>query len=58
MARTGEKRYSVLVRKPEGYLPLGRFRHRWKDIFSVLKKSGSPWAGFMWRRIGTSGGLL
>jgi hypothetical protein len=33
VARTGDSRgaYRVLVLKPEGRRPLGRFRHRWED---------------------------
>jgi hypothetical protein len=33
VARTGEKRnaYRILVEKPEGERPLGRFRRNWKD---------------------------
>jgi hypothetical protein len=33
VARMGESRgvCRVLVGKPEGYVPLGRPRHRWKD---------------------------
>jgi hypothetical protein len=52
-----EKRnaYKVLVGKPEGKRPPGRQRHiRW--IFE--KQNGVVWAGLIWLRIGTSGGLL
>ena len=33
MARMEEKRkaYRILVGKPEGKIPLGRFRHRWEN---------------------------
>jgi hypothetical protein len=40
--------YNVLVGNPEGKKPLGRPR----------KYGGEQWTGFIWLRIGTSGGLL
>jgi hypothetical protein len=53
----GEKRntYRILVGKPERKRPLGRRRHRWVDN---IKIDGVVWAGLIWLRIGTSGGLL
>jgi hypothetical protein len=48
-----------VVRKPEGKRPLGRPRHKWKDIELDLKKTGwDSMNWFIWLRIGTSGGLL
>jgi hypothetical protein len=35
--------YRVLVGKPEGKRPLGRSRHRWKDIKCIFRK----WVGGM-----------
>jgi hypothetical protein len=54
----GEKRnaYRILVRKPEGKRPLGRPRRRWEDNIRIDLKV--VWTGFIWLRIGTSGGLL
>jgi hypothetical protein len=40
--------YRLLVRKFEGRRPLHRF----------LRNGGKVWGGFIWLRIGTSGGLL
>jgi hypothetical protein len=53
----GEKRntYRILVRNPEGKRPLGRPRRRWVDN---IKMDGMEWIGWIWLRIGTSGGLL
>jgi hypothetical protein len=47
-----EKRnaYRILVGKPEGKRPLGRPRRRW-----LGDRMG--WIGWIWLRIGTSGGL-
>jgi len=42
--------YSILVGKPDGKIPLGRPKRRWED--------GKVWTGFIWVRIGISGGLL
>jgi hypothetical protein len=52
--------YNVLVGKPEGKRPIGRPRRRWEDnIRMVLRKYGGKlWTGYIWLRIGTSGGLL
>jgi hypothetical protein len=53
----GEKRnaYRILVGKLEGKRPLGRPRRRWVDS---IKMDLREWIGWMWLRIGTSGGLL
>jgi hypothetical protein len=61
VAQMGETRnaYKILVGKPEGKRPLGRLRRRWVDNVKMdLKEMGMPWTGSIWRRIGTSGGLL
>jgi hypothetical protein len=34
----GEKRVTVFVRKPEGKIPRGRPRRRWKDIRMDLRE--------------------
>jgi hypothetical protein len=59
----GEMRnaYSILVGKPKGKRPFGRPRCRWEDNIRMdLKRNrvGNVWTGFIWIRIGTSGGLL
>ena len=53
-------RMGALVGKPEGGRPLGRPRHRWEDNIKVdLREVGwGAWAGLIWLRIGTGGGLL
>jgi hypothetical protein len=49
--------YRILVGKLEGKRPLGRSRRRWVDNIKMdLRQIG--WAGSIWLRIGTSGGLL
>jgi hypothetical protein len=52
--------YKILVSKPERKRPLRRPKHRWKLILECItgKYGGNLWTGFMWLRIGTSGGLL
>jgi hypothetical protein len=55
----GETRitYRILVGKPEGKRPLGRPRCKWVDNIKLdLREIG--WTGWIWLRIGTSGGLL
>jgi hypothetical protein len=49
----------ILVKKPQGKRPLGRPKHRWEDNIKVdLKGIGlEMWTGFIWLRIGFSGGL-
>jgi hypothetical protein len=52
--------YRVLVGKPEGKRPLGRFRHRREDninIWILRRYDEVVWTGLFWIRIGTSGGL-
>jgi hypothetical protein len=57
MGRRGA--YTVLMGKPEGRRPLGRSRRRWEDIKMDLREVGwRAWAGWVWLRIGTGGGLL
>jgi hypothetical protein len=55
----GERRgvYRVLVGKPEGKRPLGRPRHRWKDIIKMdLQEVGwRAWTGLIWLRRGAGG---
>jgi hypothetical protein len=62
VANIGQERnvYRVLVGKPEGKRPLERPRRRWEDgIKTDLREIGwEVWSGFIWLRIGTSGGLL
>jgi hypothetical protein len=57
VARMGAKRsaYRILVGMLEGKRPLGRPRRRWVDN---IKMDGMVWIGFIWLRIGTSGGPL
>jgi hypothetical protein len=63
----GEKRnaYRILVGKPEGKRSLGRSRRRWLENIKMdlrererERQDGMVWIGFIWLRIGTSGGLL
>jgi hypothetical protein len=49
----------ILMGKPEGKRPLRRPRHRWDDNIKMdLRQDGVVWAGFIWLRTETSGGLL
>ena len=52
--------HRVLVGKPEGKRPLGRPRRRWEDNIKMdVRKWGvGVWTGWVWLRIGTSGGHL
>ena len=52
--------HRVLVVKPEGKRPLGRPRRRWEDNIKMdlQEVGGCCGAGWSWRRIGTSVGLL
>jgi hypothetical protein len=54
VAHMGEKRnaYRILVGKPEGRRPLGRCKWILEKLDDVV------WTGFIWLRIGTSGGVL
>jgi hypothetical protein len=57
----GEMRnvYKILVGRHEGKRPLGRPRHRWKDISMDLSEiDAKVWTSYIWLRIWTSGGLL
>jgi hypothetical protein len=49
VARMRPKRnvYRILVRKPEGKIPLGRQRRRWKDNFK-MDLEGIGWGGMDW----------
>jgi hypothetical protein len=62
VARMGKERcaYRILVGRPEGRRPLGRPRRRWEDNINMyLQEVGwGAWAGLIWLRIGTDGGLL
>jgi hypothetical protein len=43
--------YRILVGKPEGKRPLGRYGHRWKDNIRMnLKETG--WEGVDWIHLG------
>ena len=62
VARIRERRgvYRVLMGRPEGKKPLGRPRHKWQgnikmDLQEVRCRT---WAGLIWLKIGTGGGLL
>jgi len=59
--REGRSVYGVLVRKPEGKIPLVRPRRRWEynikmDLQEV--ECEGVWTGSTWLRIGTGGGRL
>ena len=43
--------------KPKGKRSHVRCRYRWEDNIKMCLR-GLGWAGFIWLRIGTSGGLL
>jgi hypothetical protein len=43
--------------KPAVKKPLERFRRRWEDNIKMDNR-GIGWAGFIWLRTGTSGGVL
>jgi hypothetical protein len=48
-----------LVGYPDGKRSIGRPRYRWEDDIKMdLREIGWVWIGFIWLRIGTSGGLL
>jgi hypothetical protein len=49
--------YTVLMGKSDGKRQLERPRRRWVDnIKTDLRQDGMVWIGFIWLRIGTSGG--
>jgi hypothetical protein len=53
--------YTIFVGKPERKIPLGRPRRRWVDNNKMdqrEREEGVVWTGMIWRRAGTSGGLL
>jgi hypothetical protein len=58
--RGGERRVQVLVGKPEGKRPLGRYRCRWEDNIKMIfrKWDVGVWTGLGWLRIETGGGHL
>jgi hypothetical protein len=62
VTRMGERTgaYMVLVVKPEGKRSLRRPRHRLKGNTrgNVKEIFGRVWAGLIWLKVGTSGGLL
>jgi hypothetical protein len=61
VTRMGEKRntYNMLVWKPEAKRALGRpMRRREDNLRMNLMEIRWVWNGFVWLRIGTSGGLL
>jgi hypothetical protein len=61
VARMGETRnaYRILMGKSEEKRPLGIPRRRWVDNIKIeIGWDGMVWAGSIWLRIGTSGGLL
>ena len=55
-----EKAYSALVNNPEREMPLEDLRMGGRLIlkFVVKGKDGREWTGFIWLKMGTSGGLL
>jgi hypothetical protein len=60
--RMEEKRnaYKILVGKPERERLFGRYRRRWENniIMDLREIDWEVRNGFIWLRIGTSGGLL
>jgi hypothetical protein len=52
--------YRVLVGKPDGKRPIGRPKRIWEDNIKMdLQEVGwGAWAGLVWLRIRTGGGLL
>jgi hypothetical protein len=52
-----ENAYKLLVGKPEGKRPLGRSRRRLVNNIK-MDLGDIEWAGLIWFRTGTSGGLL
>jgi hypothetical protein len=52
--------YELLMRKPEGWRPIGKLRHRWWIILRCIfqRYDGVVWTGLVWLRMGTSGELL
>jgi hypothetical protein len=62
VANMGEIRtmYKIVVQKPEGNVPIGRPRHRWKGyVKRNFKETGERvYTEFIWLKIGSSGGPL
>jgi hypothetical protein len=62
MHRRDDKYIQHLVGNPEGKRPLLRHMHGWggKIILKLAlkKQSVRMWTGFIWIRIGSSGGVL
>jgi hypothetical protein len=60
VARMGQKRSACrfLIGKPKGTRPLGRRRGRWEDNIKMDLREVGWRCGFIWQRLGTSGGLL
>jgi hypothetical protein len=55
----GKYIYRSLVEKPDGKRPLGRPRHKWVDNIKMnLRYDHVVWTGWIWLRLGASGGLL
>jgi hypothetical protein len=52
--------YKILVGKPEGTRPRGRFGRRWEDNIrmDLMEMIWKVWTGFIWLRIGIGGELL
>lgn len=53
--------YKILVSKPDGKTPMGKFRRKWENNIKlgILSKSDlKMWIGLVWFRIGIVGGLL
>jgi hypothetical protein len=52
--------HNILFEKPERKRPLGKHRQRWENNTKMdLREIGREmWAGFIWLKIGTSGGLF
>jgi hypothetical protein len=52
--------YEILVGKPEGKRSFGRLSGNGNIILECIlgKKGGKVWTGFIWLRMGISGGLL
>ena len=50
VSRTGESRgvYRLLVGKPDGKIPLGRFSHRWEDNIKMGLQEAGWGHGLCW----------
>jgi hypothetical protein len=48
--------YRVLVVRPDGKKPLGRYRHKWKiTLQSIYKWDAEAWSGLFWLWLGSGG---